>query len=197
MYAHIRGKVEYIGSDRAVLEACGVGYELICSRRTLETLKLNQEAKLLAHFHLAQDAAALYGFASEPERAMFRKLISVSKIGPKVAMSILSSMCAEDVALAVITDNPAAFDGVFGMGRKTAARVILELKGKVDADASLPADTSDSFNADSGMRSEVIAALISLGYDGASAGRVAAALPPCERAEDMLRLALKEFSKKL
>lgn len=198
MYAYIKGNVDYIGIDRAVIEAVGVGYELICSKRTLDTLRVGSEVRLYTHFYLAQDVAALYGFASEDERAMFRKLISVSRIGPKVAISTLSVMSAEDIAFAVLTDNAAAFDGVPGMGRKTAARVILELKGKVDA--GMPAAASDgtaSAAVSPEMRSEVIAALVSLGYDGASAGRVVSSLPECERTEDMLRLALKEIAKKL
>lgn len=198
MYAYIKGNVDYTGVDRAVIEAVGVGYELICSKRTLDTLRVGSEAKLYTHFHLAQDVAALYGFASEDERAMFRKLITVSRIGPKVAISVLSAMSAEDVAFAVLTDNAAAFDGVPGMGRKTAARVILELKGKVDG--GMPAAAADgtaSASVSPEMRSEVIAALVSLGYDGASAGRVVSSLPECERTEDMLRLALREIAKKL
>ena len=198
MYAYIKGNVDYIGIDRAVIEAVGVGYELICSKRTLDTLRVGSEAKLYTHFHLAQDVAALYGFASEDERAMFRKLITVSRIGPKVAISVLSAMSAEDVAFAVLTDNAAAFDGVPGMGRKTAARVILELKGKVDG--GMPAAAAGgtaSASVSPEMRSGVIAALVSLGYDGASAGRVVSSLPECERTEDMLRLALREIAKKL
>ena len=129
---------------------------------------------------------------------MFRKLITVSRIGPKVALSVLSAMTAEDVALAVLTDNPAAFDHVSGMGRKTAARVILELKGKVDSGISPQIAASvDAAKAAPEMRSEVIAALVSLGYDGVTAGRAVAALPDCEHAEDMLKLALKELSKRL
>lgn len=198
MYAHIRGNVDYIGLDRVVLEAGGVGYELVCSKKTISSLSLNTEAKLLTHFYMAQDAIALYGFASEDERAMFRKLITVSRIGPKVALSVLSAMTAEDVALAVLTDNPAAFDHVSGMGRKTAARVILELKGKVDSGINPQIAASvDAAKAAPEMRSEVIAALVSLGYDGVTAGRAVAALPDCEHPEDMLKLALKELSKRL
>ena len=198
MYAYIKGNVDYTGADRAVIGAVGGGYELICSKRTLDTLRVGSEAKLYTHFHLAQDVAALYGFASEDERAMFRKLITVSRIGPKVAISVLSAMSAEDVAFAVLTDNAAAFDGVPGMGRKTAARVILELKGKVDG--GMPAAAAGgtaSASVSPEMRSEVIEALVSLGYDGASAGRVVSSLPECERTEDMLRLALREIAKKL
>lgn len=196
MYAHIRGIVDTVLPDRCVIDAGGVGYELFCSSNTLKKLLPGREAKLLAHFHLAQDAVALYGFADEAERAMFRKLISVSRIGPKVALNVLSVLSPEDVALAVVTDNAAAFDRVQGMGRKTAARVILELKEKVEADSMIPAGRADAAESASAIRTEAIAALVSLGYDGALAGRVVADLPEKSTVEEMIKSALREISKR-
>lgn len=194
MYAHIRGTVDAVYPDRAVIEASGVGYELFCSSMTLGKLLTGREAKLYTHFHIAQDAVALYGFGTESERAMFRKLIGVSRIGPKVALNVLSVLTPEDVALAVVTDNAAAFDRVQGMGRKTAARVILELKEKVEAAEGIPVSKAD--DASSGMRAEAIAALVSLGYDGALAGRIVAELPECSAVEEMIKAALREISKR-
>ena len=136
MYAHVRGIVCEVLPDRAVIEANGVGYELFCSSLTLRELLPGKQAKLFTHFHIAQDAVALYGFYTNEERAMFRKLIGVSRIGPKLALAALSVLSPNDIAMAVLTDNAAAFDGVPGMGRKTAARVILELKEKVDGTSS-------------------------------------------------------------
>ena len=194
MYAHIKGTVDSVYPDRAVIEAAGVGYELFCSSMTLRELLPGKTAKLYTHFHIAQDAIALYGFRSDEERAMFRRLISVSRIGPKVALSVLSVLTPEDVALAIVTDNTAAFDRVQGMGRKTAARLILELKGTVDAAEGIPAAAVSDDN--SSVRAEAIAALVSLGYDGAVAGRVVTGLPACDRVEDMIKNALKELSKR-
>lgn len=108
MYAHIKGNVEEIYADRVVIEAAGVGYELVCSKMTLKRLCEGKTAKLFVHFHLSQDSVALYGFFDAEERAMFRKLISVSRIGPKVALAVLSVLTPSDVALAVLTDNTAA-----------------------------------------------------------------------------------------
>lgn len=195
MYAHIKGIVDAVLPDRAVIEANGVGYELFCSSLTLRELLPGREAKLFTHFHLAQDAVALYGFITESERAMFRKLIGVSRIGPKVALNVLSVLTPEDVSLAVITDNAAAFDRVQGMGRKTAARVILELKEKVEAASAIKAGPSSDQDSSS-VRSEAIAALVSLGYDGALAGRVVADLPAKDNVEDMIKAALREISKR-
>ncbi|MBO4879011.1 MAG: Holliday junction branch migration protein RuvA [Clostridia bacterium] len=197
MYSHIRGTVEEIGADRAVIDAGGVGYELICSRMTLSKLTQGKQAKLLAHLNIAQDAVALYGFHSEEERAMFRKLLGVTKIGPKVALSCLSVLTPEDISMAVLTENVAAFDGVPGMGRKTAARVLLELKEKVDtvgSGAAKAAKTADDGSA--GMRHDAIEALIALGYDGAAAGRAVAAVEDCARVEDMIMKALRIIGNK-
>ena len=197
MYSHIRGTVEEIGADRAVIDAGGVGYELICSRMTLSKLTQGKQAKLLAHLNIAQDAVALYGFHSEEERAMFRELLGVTKIGPKVALSCLSVLTPEDISMAVLTENVAAFDGVPGMGRKTAARVLLELKEKVDtvgSGAAKTAKTADDGSA--GMRHDAIEALIALGYDGAAAGRAVAAVEDCARVEDMIMKALRLIGNK-
>ena len=198
MYSHIRGKIEEVGADRVVIEAAGVGYELFASRATLSKLIEGKEAKLFTHFNISQDAVALYGFYTDEERAMFRRLIGVSRIGPKLALAALSVLSPQDIALAVLTDNAAAFDGVPGMGRKTAARVILELKEKVES-APAPAGsgkTAAPANADAAMRHEAIEALVALGYDGASAGRAVAAVENCSRVEDMIMQALRALGKK-
>lgn len=197
MYAHIRGIVDTVFADRCVIEAAGIGYELLCSSITLKELLAGREAKLYTHFHISQDSIAMYGFLTESERAMFRKLIGVSRIGPKVALNVLSVLTPDDVALAVMTDNAAAFDRVQGMGKKTAARVILDLKEKVDSsDVSHAGMASDIEASSSSIRAESIAALVSLGYDGADAGRVVAGLDDCSSVEEMIKHALKEFSKR-
>ncbi|MCR5809649.1 MAG: Holliday junction branch migration protein RuvA [Clostridiales bacterium] len=196
MYAHIRGTVCEVFPDRAIIEANGIGFELFCSSLTLKGLLIGQEAKLYTHFHIAQDAVALYGFATTYEKEMFRKLIGVSRIGPKVALNVLSVLTPSDISLAVMTDNVAAFDRVQGMGRKTASRVILELKEKVDAADSVSVAGIAQAEASAPMRTEAIAALVSLGYDGAAAGRIVASLPDCDKVEDMIKLALREISKR-
>lgn len=198
MYYHIRGKVEEIGADRAVIDAAGVGYELICSKTTLAKLTPGKEAKLYAHLNIAQDAVALYGFHSDDERAMFRRLIGVTRIGPKVAIQTLSVLEPSDIAMAVLTDNVAAFDGVPGLGRKTAARIILELKEKVEGVSTGAAGKTAKAGKDlsTDMRHEAIEALVALGYDGAGAGRAVAAVEDCDRVEDMIMKALRILSNK-
>lgn len=199
MYAHISGTVEEVLADRAIVEAGGVGYELLCSSQTLKCLKAGAPHKLYTHFHisLSQDVMALYGFETKEERAMFRRLIGVTRVGPKLALSVLSTLSVQDITLAILTENAAAFDKVSGMGRKTAARVLLELKEKVSADDSAAVPSGASNNAGSmDIRSEAIAALVSLGYDGISAGRAVAAVEDCDRVEDMITGALREIARK-
>lgn len=137
---------------------------------------------------------ALYGFKTTEERAMFRRLIAVTRVGPKLALSVLGVLSVSDIAAAILTDNAAAFDRVPGMGRKTAARVLLELKEKVSADEMTVGASSAPGRMD--MRGEAVAALVSLGYDGVSAGRAVAAVQDAEKVEDMIMAALRELARK-
>ena len=198
MYAHIRGTVSEIFPDRVVLEACGVGYELYCSAQTRKNLHVGDEKKLYVHFHisLSQDVMALYGFETEEERAMFRRLIGVTRVGPKLALSVLSALRVSDIAGAILTENAAAFDKVPGMGRKTAARVLLELKGKIGQDEIASAGIPQAATEGLDMRGEAIAALVSLGYDGVTAGRAVAAVGECTKVEEMITQALRTLAKR-
>ena len=197
MYAYIRGTVDEKNLDRVVMEAAGVGYELICSDATLRQLSVGDKAKLLTHFNVSQDGTVtLYGFMTSDERAMFRRLIAVNRVGPKLALGILSKLTPSDIAMAIVTQNAAAFDRIPGLGKKTAARLLLELKEKVTeytkGTASAPQMVEDGVD----MRAEAIAALVALGYDGVSAGRAVSAVGECARVEDMITKALREIGKR-
>lgn len=196
MYAYIRGTVDSVAADHAVIEAAGVGYEINCSSNTLKTLLPGTEAKLLTYLHLADGVQALYGFHSEQEREMFRKLIGVTRVGPKLAVSVLSVMTPSDVRSAILTDNPSAFDRVPGMGRKTAQRVILELAGsaKDDITGAKPGAGSQPGAAED-IRTEAVAALISLGYDGLSASRAVTAVTEAGSIEELITKALRSMAK--
>jgi Holliday junction DNA helicase RuvA len=140
LYAYISGIVDSAQVDRAVIDANGVGYELFCSAMTLKRLREGQNARLYTHLHLAEGVMALYGFYDPDEKDMFRRLLSVTRVGPKLALSVLSILTPSDVAAAIVTNNAAAFDRVPGMGRKTAQRVLLELKERVEASDMLGAN---------------------------------------------------------
>ena len=197
MYAYIRGIVSDIAADRAVLEAAGVGYELFAGRKTLDKLILGEEAKLYTHLHLAEGVQALYGFYTEEEREMFRRLISISRVGPKLAVSVLSVMEPSDVISAVVTDNPTAFDPVQGMGRKMAQRVILELKEQVK-DAPLPVGKPGQavqIGVAENIRAEAVQALVALGYDGLTASRAVSAVEEAKNVEELITKALRKLAR--
>ncbi len=196
MYAYIRGIVSDIAADRAVLEAAGVGYELFAGRKTLDKLILGEEAKLYTHLHLAEGLQALYGFYDPEEREMFRRLIGITRVGPKLAISVLSVMEPSDVISAVVTDNPAAFDAVQGMGRKMAQRVILELKEQVK-DAPIPVKTGQAIpvNVPENIRSEAVQALVALGYDGLTASRAVSAVEEAKNVEELITKALRKLAR--
>jgi Holliday junction DNA helicase RuvA len=192
LYAYITGIVDELLTDRAVLEAGGVGYELFCSAMTLKRLRAGQKERLYTHLHLAEGIMALYGFYEPEEKDMFRRLLTVTRVGPKLALSVLSVLTPSDVAGAIVTNNAAAFDRVSGMGRKTAQRVLLELKERVETSEMLGnganTDTPD-------IRAEAVAALVSLGYDGLAAGKAVAAIEKAESVEALITAALRRMAK--
>ena len=197
MYAYIRGTVDDLFSDRAIVEAAGVGYELFCSSMTLKALVKGETAKLYTHLHLAEGVQALYGFVDPEEREMFRKLLNVSRVGPKLAISVLSTLTPSDVRAAIVTDNPAAFDRVAGMGRKTAQRVILELGESIRQESvgMAPAKDEGAKPSHPSLQSEAVAALTSLGYDGLTASRAVAKIKEADTVEELITKALKSMAK--
>ena len=192
MYAYISGIVDDLLPDRAILEAGGVGYELFCSAMTLKRLRAGQKERLYTHLHLTEGIMALYGFYDTDEKEMFRRLLSVTRVGPKLALSVLSMLSPSDVAGAIVTNNAAAFDRVPGMGRKTAQRVLLELKERVGANEMLGGEA----NLDApDIRAEAIAALVSLGYDGLAAGKAVSGIEQAESVETLITQALRKLAK--
>lgn len=192
MYAYISGIVDEIQADRAVVETCGVGYELFCSAMTLKRLSEGKPARLYTHLHLAEGVMALYGFFDTDEKEMFRRLLSVTRVGPKLALSVLSVLTPGDVAGAIVTSNAAAFDRVPGMGRKTAQRVLLELKERV-APAEMLQDGAGADRPD--IRAEAVAALVSLGYDGLAAGKAVSGVKQADSVETLITAALRSLAK--
>lgn len=130
MYHHIRGTLTHATPATAVIEAGGIGYELLISLNTHRMLKsVGTECRLYCHLAVREDAHALYGFAEESERDMFRSLISVTGIGPATAVQILSGTTPEKLARAIEMEDTTALRQIKGIGPKTAQRIILDLKG--------------------------------------------------------------------
>lgn len=169
MIGYIRGKVTALFKDACFLEAGGIGYRIFISDKTRQKLTNGEEAKLLTYMAVREDAILLYGFLGEEEYSLFLLLISISKIGPKVAMGILSSMTPSAFVGAVKTQNVSRLTKLPGIGKKTAERLLVELKDKVGAfsvetisdDGSEPAPSTEA----DPVTGEAVKALMSLGYE--------------------------------
>jgi len=158
---------------------------------TLKRLRAGQKERLYTYLHLAEGVMALYGFYEPAEKDMFKRLLTVTRVGPKLALSVLSILTPSDVAGAIVTNNAAAFDRVSGMGRKTAQRVLLELKERVETSEMIGSGATDAPD----IRSEAVAALVSLGYDGLAAGKAVAAIEKAESVEALITAALRKMAK--
>ena len=195
MIASLKGKLETLGADAAVVDVGGVGFLVYMPTSTLSKLgAAGNEVRLHTHFHLREDNAALYGFASADELGLFQMLLGVSGLGPRLALAMLSAMDVNQLAAAIATANTALLTQVPGIGKKMANRLVLELKDKVAA-GWLTAPAAE-MAADSG---DVLAALTSLGYSAAEATRAVASLPPTaagESLEEKVKLALGFFGGK-
>jgi Holliday junction DNA helicase RuvA len=160
MIAHLRGKLISKHPNQAIVEAAGVGYEVNISIPTFSALPaLSSDVALFVHTHVREDALALFGFLRSEEKQLFEKLISVSGIGPKLAITILSGMPAEAMIAAIKGNNIAALTRIPGIGKKTAERMVLELRDKLEAFGVAAVEVAES-----PVQEDVISALINLGY---------------------------------
>ena len=189
MIAHLRGKILIRGDDFIVLDVNGVGYRVRVPSSTLDTLgEVGTEAEVFTHLHVREDDLSLFGFATEDELALFELLLTVSGIGPRAALGALSSATPNTIRVAIAQNDLGVLTGIPGIGKKTAQRLILELKGKVDLSEGEFAEVSPTDQ-------EVIAALVNLGYSAAEAQRAARAVPPTEKdVEERIRAALRYLS---
>jgi Holliday junction DNA helicase RuvA len=191
--ASLRGKLQAFGSDWAIVDVNGIGFKVFMPTSTLSTLgRKGEEVELHTHLHLREDIAALYGFASPEELGLFQNLISVTRLGPKLALSMLSAMSAEKLAMAIATGNADLLAEVPGIGKKTAQRIVLELKEKIGIVWATPPPELAEENAD------VLAALTTLGYSVREATRAVATIPldPSLTLEERIKLALGFFATK-
>jgi len=192
MIASLHGKVESLGGDCAVIDVGGIGFQVYMPTSTLSTLGgIGKEVKLHTHFHLREDNAALYGFASAEELGMFQTLLGVSGLGPRLALAMLSAMGVEKIAVAIATGSTDLLTVIPGIGKKMASRLVLELKDKIAAGwAAVPAAELAQGDTD------VVAVLTSLGYSVSEAARAVASLPPNSDLglEDKVKLALQYFT---
>src|SRR5919109_1612474 len=193
MIASIRGNLLFIGVDHAVIETGGVGFMVYAPRNVLGALgEIGGEVRLYTHLHIREDLLALYGFATPDQRHLFETLLGVSGVGPKVALSMLSAGPPDELRIAIAGGDTARLARVPGIGKKTAERLVLELRGKIDLQG-LPAHAPPALMA---ANAELAEMLVGLGFSAAEVSAAIASLPadaPAEP-EERLRLALRFFA---
>jgi holliday junction DNA helicase RuvA len=167
MIAHLRGKLLAKHPNQAVVETAGVGYDVTISVPTFSDLpEAGTEVALHIHTHVREDVIALYGFQRPAEKLLFEKLISVSGIGPKLAITILSGMAADEMVAAIRGNDVARLTRIPGIGKKTAERMVLELRDKLPPATQSAEPTVPTMNA---VEEDVLSALMNLGYQRAIA----------------------------
>lgn len=202
MIAYVRGTVEDIGEDYAVIDVGGLGYNVKVSADTAARMPgVGEQAKLYTYLNVREDGVSLFGFLAKDDLAIFRQCITVSGIGPKGALAILSTLNADSLRFAIMSGDAKAISRAPGIGAKTAERLILELKGKIRMEDTLVgkemADYGAAVNAaaDTAQKREAVEALVSLGYGQTEALKAVNAI---EGIEDMdsgavLKAALKKM----
>ena len=197
MFYYLNGTVAHIEPYLAVIDCGGVGYACHTTAYTLSSLNINERAKLYTYCHIKEDAFDIYGFSAESELRSFEMLLGVSGVGPRAALSILSSNTPEGFAAAVITGNEKALTAVPGIGKKLAQRIILELKDKLakgtftGAAVTMPDMGGKSLS----KATDAASALAVLGYSQAEISSALAGLDMEQPLEEIIRQALKKTLK--
>ena len=206
MFYYIKGKLAHLDPAYAVVDAGGVGYKLTISASTHSQMPPHRsvsekpEVTLYSYMAVREDGIELFGFATEEELESFKMLITVSGVGPKAAISILSLLSPQKLALAICTDDKKTISKANGIGPKTAARIVLELKDKLkkvtvlDGDDAVLADDLDMMSGNSDKRSDAISALTVLGYTRNEAESVIRKIDISSlEVDDIIREALKKL----
>lgn len=192
MIGRIQGTLVSVHPPRLLVDCQGVGYEIDVPMSTLYQLpETNQKITLLTHFQVREDAQQLFGFATETEREAFRQLIKISGVGSRTALAVLSGMSVNELAQAIAMQEAGRLTQVPGIGKKTAERLCLELKGKLAPDLGITTGIPHVIEASS----EVLQALLALGYSEKEAQLALKQIPPDCTVSDGIRMGLKYLSK--
>ena len=192
MIGRIQGTLVSVHPPRLLVDCQGVGYEIDVPMSTLYQLpEVNQKITLLTHFQVREDAQQLFGFATEIEREAFRQLIKISGVGSRTALAVLSGMSVNELAQAIALQEASRLTQVPGIGKKTAERLCLELKGKLAPDLGITGGKPQAIEASS----EVLQALLALGYSEKEALLALKQIPPETSVSDGIRIGLKYLSK--
>lgn len=199
MFHHIEGIVSELGQNLAVIDCGGIGFALNVTLNTQSYLKTGEKAKLYVTESIREDAFDLFGFATKSERRCYEMLVSVSGIGPKAALSILSANTPEGLALAIMNNNEKALTIAPGIGKKIAQRVILELKDKISKEQREVSDFIPPVVQTAGESSAVNDAVTALGVLGYSSSEIAVALKKTDvtgmTTEQIIKTVLKQMVK--
>ena len=193
MIGHLTGKIISAKPTQVLLDVNGVGYTITISINTFEKISGNENASLFIHTKVKEDSISLFGFHSEAEKEMFELLISISGVGPKSAISMLSGISTDDLKHAVVTGNVGRITAVPGIGAKTAERLILELKNKVK---EIKEEEIES--AEISIQKEAVSALTTLGYNLTSAEKTVNKVLSEQKdysLEEVIKQSLSELSK--
>jgi Holliday junction DNA helicase RuvA len=193
MIASLQGVIDAVSKDGMIVNVNGIGFKVAVTTSVLsEYGSIGREVKLYTHFHIREDDMSLFGFASLDEMKLFETLISVSGLGPKTGMAMLSALSGEQIAMAIASGSVETLTTIPGIGKKTADRLILELKDKVGGVLmSTPAGRAAQDNAD------VVSALVSLGYSVPETTKAVSALPTGKKLtlEEKVKLTLQYLGK--
>ena len=195
MIYSVRGKLIHTENSAAVVECGGVGYLCQTTMNTLKTLKLNSEVTLYTYLNVREDAVDLFGFATQNELATFKTLISVIGVGPKAGLSVLSELTAEQVAMAIATDDIKTITRAQDIGKKIAQRIILELKDKLAKSEQTQSGNVQMPQTAGGNVSKAIEALGVLGYTPADVSPVLANFDAGLPVEQLIAMTLKQMGR--
>lgn len=196
MIYSVKGTLIHLESGFAVVECAGIGYKVNTTTTTQKELKLNSTVTLFTYMHVREDAMELFGFYSKGELSTFKMLISISGVGPKVALAILSELSSEQIAMCVSSSDYKTLTRASGVGPKLAQRIVLELKDKVkgiyveDVDGVV---SKGSVIQDAGNISKAVSALAVLGYSAADVTPILSKLDPSLTVEQMISATLKQM----
>lgn len=197
MFYSLRGILIHMEQNMAVVECGGVGYKCLTTINTQKTLKLNTEVFLYTHLNIREDAAELYGFATQTELSAFKTLIGVSGVGPKAGIAVLSVLTPQQIALAIASNDLKSITMAPGVGKKLAQRIVLELKDKLKGIETSDSDFSVEAveNVRSGNVPKAIEALSVLGYAAAEVTPVLASFDPDLPVEKLIGETLKQMGR--
>lgn len=194
MIAGVKGTIESLGSNWVIIDVGGISFQVFIPTSTLSTLSVvGQQARLHTYLQVREDNFTLYGFSSARELELFQTLITVKGVGPKIGLAVLSAMDADQLTMAIASGDATLLAGTPGIGKKTAERIVLELKDKIGETWAIAQDLGSVQS-----NGEVVEALTSLGYSVTEATRAVATLPasPQLSLEDRIKMALKYFGGK-